>query len=101
MPCSIVRCRCLLIRKRRRFDTLLQESLGEDCSFELVQAIHETVSAQVEAHKEAKIPEPLVLQKEDVRELLTECGATEKHVEAFCENMKKLLGKRRGFAHKT
>ena len=82
--------------QKETFDTLLQESLGEDCSFELVQAIHETVSAQVEAHKEAKIPEPLVLQKEDVRELLTECGATEKHVEAFCEKYEEAFGEETG-----
>ena len=50
----------------------------------------------MEAHKEAKIPEPLVLQKEDVRELLTECGATEKHVEAFCEKYEEAFGEETG-----
>ena len=43
-------------------------------------------------HKEAKIPDPLLIGKEDVKEVLTACGVTEEHVAKFSVDYDEVFG---------
>jgi hypothetical protein len=43
-------------------------------------------------HKEAKIPEPLMVTKEDVKEVLQSCGVSEEHMAKFSVDYDEVFG---------
>ena len=63
------------------FQTLLAQSLGTECSLDVVQEMHEVVSGLIE--EQGKDDEPLMLSKQDVARMLTDGGVSEERVEAF------------------
>lgn len=69
--------------QQETFQTVLQEALEDECSMDVVQAVHETVRARLEEQKADKTAEPLKLSKQDVREMLEGCGVSMERAEAF------------------
>ena len=69
--------------QRLAFETALAESLGDTCSGEGVQAIHEQLRERLEIHKESRDPEPLAVTAGEVSGVLRNCGVPEERVEAF------------------
>lgn len=67
------------------FNSILEEAVSEECSFEVVQTVHEQISAMVEEHKANKEEEPLVLSKRNVTDVLEYCGVDEEHINTFAE----------------
>lgn len=67
------------------FNSILEEAVSEECSFEVVQTVHEQISAMVEEHKANKEEEPLVLSKRNVTDVLEYCGVNEEHINTFAE----------------
>ena len=65
------------------FDALLSQTLGEECSMEVVQAVQTDLRERIEVHKETKDPDPLTVTKEDVKSVLADCGVSEEHLAAF------------------
>ena len=63
------------------FQTLLAQSLGTECSLNVVQEMHEVVSGLIE--EQGKDDEPLTLSKQDVARMLTDGGVSAERVEAF------------------
>lgn len=63
------------------FQTLLAQSLGTECSLEVVQEMHETFSDLIA--DQGKDDEPLMLSKQDMARVLEEGGVSEERVEAF------------------
>ena len=63
------------------FQTLLAQSLGRECSLDVVQEMHEVVSGLIE--EQGRDDEPLMLSKQDVARMLTDGGVSEDRVEAF------------------
>ena len=63
------------------FQTLLAQSLGTECSLDVVQEMHEVVSGLIE--EQGKEDEPLMLSKQDVARMLTDGGVSEERVAAF------------------
>ena len=78
--------------QKKTFEALLSASLEEDCSLDLVQTVYDEVCQRIEMHKEAKVPEPLLLQKEEVKEVLTACGVSEEHMAKFNVNYDEAFG---------
>ncbi|MCQ2414131.1 MAG: DUF4317 domain-containing protein [Clostridia bacterium] len=74
------------------FDTVLAEALDDDCSFRVMRAVHQTVSDKIDAHKEAKIPEPLLMGKAEVKDILEEVGIPEEKLEKFTEKFAENFG---------
>lgn len=68
------------------FSTALTEALDKDCSYDVVQAVHEQIRARIEDHKELHDPEPLELTANDVGHILAENGVAEEQVEMFKKN---------------
>lgn len=67
--------------QKEAFTALVEEALGERCDFESVKAIHDSLR---EAREEAKDdPEPVVLDKHDVKILLSEAGMKDDQETAF------------------
>lgn len=63
------------------FQALLAQSLGTECSLDVVQEMHETVSELIAG--QGKDDEPLMLSRQDVARVLTEGGVSPERVEAF------------------
>ena len=78
--------------QKKSFEALLSTSLGEDCSLDVVQTVHDEICQRIEMHKEAKIPDPLMVSKEDVKEVLTSCGVSEEHIAKFSVDYDEVFG---------
>ena len=67
--------------QKETFQTLIEETLGEDADYEVVKSIHENLTEMIEEHKE--IPEPLTLDKKQVKTLFEKSGVEEEKLETF------------------
>lgn len=79
--------------QKATFSEIVSEALGEECSFDLVRSLNAQVAEMVEAHKESKDPEPLVITKATARDLLANCGVNEEKIEKFGEAFDEGFGK--------
>lgn len=69
--------------QKKSFEALLSSSLEDSCRLEVVQNVHEQICQCMELHKEAKVPEPLLISKEQVKQALTMSGVPEKNISKF------------------
>ena len=67
--------------QKETFQTLIEETLGEEADYEVVKSIHENLTEMIEEHKE--IPEPLTLDKKQVKTLFEKSGVEEEKLETF------------------
>ena len=65
------------------FEALLSTTLGDECSMDVVQTVHDEICQRIEMHKEAKVADPLMISKEDVKTVLTQCGVSEEKMAKF------------------
>ena len=63
------------------FQALIEETLGEDCGIEVVKNIHDKLTEIAAEHKEE--PEPLVLDKNEVKTILADSGVSNEKLEIF------------------
>lgn len=63
------------------FNTIVKQTLGEECRLETIQNIQESISEMVENAKEN--PEPLILKKSGVKRILENCGIEEEKLTDF------------------
>lgn len=82
--------------QKEAFEAILTDALAEDCSFEVVQAVHEQLCDLIEAHKESKEEEPLFISGKTVGTVLESCGVAETHVAAFHEKFTEEFGEDTG-----
>ena len=78
--------------QRAAFNECLSDALAEECSYELVRSVHAQVAEMIEAHKESKDPEPLVMTKSTVREMLSGCGVAEEKLDKLSEAIDESFG---------
>ena len=78
--------------QKETFNALIEETLGETCDYQLVRNIHEHLTDMLE--EKADDPEPLLLDKQQVRRLLEESGADEEKMEAFDYNFDQAAGEK-------
>ncbi len=67
--------------QKETFQALIEESLGEDCDIETVKSIHERLSELAQEHKEE--PEPLALDKNEVKTILADSGVANEKLFEF------------------
>ncbi len=79
-------------QQKKTFEALLTTSLGEECSLDVVQTVHDQLCQRIEMHKEAKVPDPLLISKEDVKDVLKDCGVDEKHISKFSVDYDEAFG---------
>lgn len=63
------------------FRTLVEEALGEDCEYDVVKNIHENLNELIEQNSDN--PDPLTLDKAEVKYLLTKSGVEENQLKDF------------------
>ena len=78
--------------QREAFQTALNEALGEACSIEVVQTVHEQLWGKIQQHKESKDPEPLAVTAGELGGILADCGVAEAQVAAFREQCAEQFG---------
>ncbi len=69
--------------QKQSFEALLTRSLEEECSLDVVQSVHDNICQQIQMHKESKLPEALLVNKEQVKAVLEDCGVNEQHIAKF------------------
>lgn len=69
--------------QRQTFQSMLSETLEEDCNLDLVQTVRGQLCEMIAAHKESKISEPLVVSKSAVKRILDNCGVSEERTAEF------------------
>jgi hypothetical protein len=74
------------------FQTLITETLGEECEYELVRNIHEKLNEILEEHKQKEIPEPLTLDKTEVKNVFVNSGVPKEKLENFEQKYEKTAG---------
>ena len=78
--------------QKKSFEALLTTSLGEECSLDVVQTVHNELCQRIAMHKEAKVAEPLLVSKEEVKDVLSSCGVSEKHMAKFSVDYDEAFG---------
>ena len=71
--------------QKEAFQSILGDTVAEDCSFDVVQTVHGQLSEMIEEHKTNKEEEPLVISKNTIKGILASCGVDESRVTAFEE----------------
>ena len=69
--------------QKKCFEALLATALGEECSMDVVQTVHEQLCERMELHKESKVPDPLLIDKGVLTDVLASCGVSEESVGKF------------------
>lgn len=89
---ELLGCRMPLPAKSQKetFNSIIEESLGLECDYEIVKSIHENLNQMVEENKEN--PEPLVLDKADMTKLLEKSGVEEEQLETFETRFEERMG---------
>ena len=78
--------------QKETFQSILGDTLEEECRYEVVQAVHDELCGMIAAHKESKEEDPLVISKVTVKQVLHECGVSPDHVERFEEQYDRQFG---------
>lgn len=74
------------------FSQVLGDSIGDDCSYTLVEAVHSQLCEMIEEHKTSRDPDPLVIDRSTVSGVLSSCGAPDEKVEEFGKNFDEQFG---------
>ena len=78
--------------QKKSFEALLSTALDDECSMEVVQEVHDQLCQRIELHKESKVPEPLMISKEEVKDVLAGCGVSEEHIAKFSVDYDEVFG---------
>ncbi len=77
--------------QKESFQEIVEAALGEDCSYDIVRNIHDTLNELVEEAKEN--PDPVELDRADLRRVLAQSGADEARLDAFEASYDEHLGR--------
>ena len=78
--------------QKKSFEALLTTALDDQCSMDVVQTVHDQLCQRIELHKDSKVPEALLVSKEDVKEVLTSCGVSDDHLAKFSVDYDEAFG---------
>ena len=78
--------------QKKSFEAILSNALAEECSMDVVQTVHEQLAQRIELHKESKVAEPLLIGKDDVKDVLSGCGISEAHLAKFSVDYDEAFG---------
>lgn len=74
------------------FQSVLGDTLAEECSYGVVQAVHDSFCEMIEEHKAAKIEETLTVTRGTIGKILRSEGIEEERVRAFEERCDSVFG---------
>lgn len=71
------------------FQSIITNSLGEECDFETVKNIHDNLNEMIEEQKD--LPDQVILEKNDVKKLFADSGISNEKLESFDKNYEHAL----------
>ena len=82
---GVLGCSLSLTAKTQKaaFQALIEETIGDEPSFEIVQNIHENLTMMETEHKERQIAEPIKLDKAEVKDLFERSGVSTEKLQVF------------------
>ena len=78
--------------QKETFADTLTDTLENECSFDVVQSVHEKIRERITIHKESKDPEPMDFDAGDVSLILKAGGVPTEVCEAFEEKCTERFG---------
>lgn len=78
--------------QKEKFQMLIEDTLGEDGDYKTIRNIHDALNDMIEEHKEE--PEPLQLDKADVRKVFEQSGVSSEKMESFDQNYEETAGEK-------
>ena len=78
--------------QKKSFEGLLGAALGEECSLEVVQTVHDQLRQSMDMHKDSKVAEPLLISKEEVKSALYTCGVSDTSMSKFSTQFDEVFG---------
>lgn len=69
--------------QKELFGDLLTDTLEEECSYDVVQSVQDTLLLHIEAQKEQKDEPVAPVTRQELRETLTRCGVSEEKMQRF------------------
>lgn len=78
--------------QRDALRTMLQETLAEECSMDVMQQVHDRVSDMIRDQKEDKNADPLTMNVGEITQLLDDCGVSREKTKAFAEEYGEVFG---------
>ena len=79
-------------QQRQNFEALLGGALDDECSLEVIKAVYDDIDNRIMLHKEARVPEPLTISKEDIKSVLHAEGVSEEKIARFSVNYDSVFG---------
>ena len=81
--------------QKSTFQSVIMNTLGDECEYEVIRNIHETLNEIIDEAKDA--PEPPVLTKPEMKRILSETGVAEECMEAFDATFDHIAGENAEF----
>ena len=78
--------------QKQSFEALLSTTLEDECSLDVVQAVHSEIGQMIQLHKESKVDEPLMISKEEIRGVLEANGISEDKMSKFSVDYDETFG---------
>ena len=78
--------------QKKSFEAILGNALGDESSLDVVQTVHDQLCQRIELHKQSRLPDALLVDKSDVREVLASCGVSEPHIAKFSVEFDEAFG---------
>ncbi len=78
--------------QKDNFNMVLEDTLGENCDYEIIRNVHENLNQIIEENKDN--PEPVELSKPDVKRLLEHSGVTQAQLETFDKEYEAIVGEK-------
>ena len=78
--------------QKETFNAVITTTLGDDCDYNIVKNIHETLGDMLEESKD--FPEPLTLTQTDVKRLFEDSGVPDDKMEEFDHNYETVAGEK-------
>ncbi len=76
--------------QKETFQTIVEETLGDACDYEVVKNIHEKLNEMIEEKKDE--PDPILLDRAEVKRLLEYSGVEEEKLSSFEEKYEEAAG---------
>jgi len=70
----------------------LTTSLEDSCDLEVVQTVHDQLRQAIDMHKESRVPEPLLISKEQIKDALATCAVPDKNLSKFSVEFDEVFG---------
>ena len=81
--------------QKEAFNALISDTLGDECDYDLIKNIHETLNTRLEEFKDE--PEPLELGRQEMRRLLEDSGVPDEKLEEFDSHYDQCAGESGSF----